>query len=317
MDELELTKLLRSSESETLDFKRDQYPFAGADQAAKSELLKDIVAFANSWKSSDAFILVGVEEADGRLKEVVGVDDILADHSVQQFVDSLTNNRVSFNIESFTYNGKQLMAVRIKQSQQRPIYLKQGYGKLSKESVYIRHGSSTAVATLDEIVDMVKADSQSKEASVILRLRRIQESSRNRWVPHSVSTEVDVLELWIENIGRTKATQIDGTLSIPESILLEHDVTKFLISERENTIHTVTVANFPIKPDPFGSLVKTKNREPILPSRNLLVDRICILPFDSLGDLQGCEIRWEVNADSGCISSGRAVLSDIVSEDLR
>ena len=40
----DLTALLQQSESETLDFKRDQYPFAGETVEAKGELLKDILA---------------------------------------------------------------------------------------------------------------------------------------------------------------------------------------------------------------------------------------------------------------------------------
>ena len=38
--------LLHEEESSSLDFKRDQYPFVGASDDDKSELLKDILAFA-------------------------------------------------------------------------------------------------------------------------------------------------------------------------------------------------------------------------------------------------------------------------------
>ena len=51
-------------ESGTLDFKQAQYPFAGVSDDAKSERLKDIVAFANAWKNSDALIVISA--ADGR-----------------------------------------------------------------------------------------------------------------------------------------------------------------------------------------------------------------------------------------------------------
>ena len=46
---------LFENESPTLDFKRDQYAFEGASDSDKSELLKDILAFANSWRRTDAF----------------------------------------------------------------------------------------------------------------------------------------------------------------------------------------------------------------------------------------------------------------------
>jgi predicted HTH transcriptional regulator len=43
-------------------FKRDQYPFEASSDDDKGELLKDLLAFANSWRRESAFILIGVEE---------------------------------------------------------------------------------------------------------------------------------------------------------------------------------------------------------------------------------------------------------------
>ena len=50
MDKNLFEVLLYQNESETLDFKEDQYAFDGATDIQKSELLKDILAFANSWR---------------------------------------------------------------------------------------------------------------------------------------------------------------------------------------------------------------------------------------------------------------------------
>lgn len=41
-------RLLYEEESSTLDFKKEQYRFAKATDDEKSELLKDIVGFANA-----------------------------------------------------------------------------------------------------------------------------------------------------------------------------------------------------------------------------------------------------------------------------
>ena len=43
-----LEELLYEEESSTLDFKGKQYNFIGGDEPQKSELLKDILAFANA-----------------------------------------------------------------------------------------------------------------------------------------------------------------------------------------------------------------------------------------------------------------------------
>jgi len=99
MTEEELTPLLDRSESESLDFQRDAYCFLGATDGVKSELLKDIIVFANAWKDSDGHILIGVEEDNGRVKSLPGAAITLHDHEVQQFVNSKTNRRIDFNIE--------------------------------------------------------------------------------------------------------------------------------------------------------------------------------------------------------------------------
>jgi hypothetical protein len=51
-----LERLLNEAESTALDFKQSQYPFENASKEQKSELLKDILAFANSWRRTDALL---------------------------------------------------------------------------------------------------------------------------------------------------------------------------------------------------------------------------------------------------------------------
>src|ERR1700676_3696396 len=77
MDVQLLEGLLYREESETLDFKRDQYPFDRANDDERAELLKDLLAFANAWRTTDAYILVGVEEVRGNRSIVHGVTHLL------------------------------------------------------------------------------------------------------------------------------------------------------------------------------------------------------------------------------------------------
>ncbi|HEY5213138.1 MAG TPA: RNA-binding domain-containing protein, partial [Acidobacteriaceae bacterium] len=83
----EIAQLLWQSESETLDFKRDQYPFDGVTDEQRSELLKDILAFANSWRSAPARILIGVDEVKHGRSVPVGTEH-LTNRSLQTFVNS-------------------------------------------------------------------------------------------------------------------------------------------------------------------------------------------------------------------------------------
>jgi hypothetical protein len=148
-----IEQLLNENESTYLDFKRDQYLFEGASDDAKGELLKDILAFTNAWRRTDAYILIGVEEVKGGRSNVVGIPKHLDDHSLQQFVNSKTQHAVTFSYTAYTFEGAQIGVIRIP-LQDRPVYLAKDFGKLKKNIVYVRRGSSTAEANPDEISKM-------------------------------------------------------------------------------------------------------------------------------------------------------------------
>jgi Putative DNA-binding domain len=145
--------LLFEEEGPTLDFKRDQYRFEGAGDKEKAELLKDILAFANAWRRTDAYIYVGAEEVRGGRSKIVGIACHIDDAKLQQFVNAKTNRPIDFSYCPLEVEGRQIALIHIP-VQQRPTYLKKDYGDLRKEAVYIRRGSSTAVATPDEIAQM-------------------------------------------------------------------------------------------------------------------------------------------------------------------
>jgi len=160
MDVKFFESLLYEDESETLDFKRDQYPFSQASDEQKSELLKDIVGFGNAWRRADAYLLVGVEHVRGGRSTVVGVSEHLPDHSLQQFVAGAIDRSLQFAYEAFTYEGKNVGVIRIAR-QRRPFQLTRSLGKLQKGCVYVRRGSSTdstKPATVDEIAEMKAQD---------------------------------------------------------------------------------------------------------------------------------------------------------------
>lgn len=148
-----LKKLLSEDEGDTLDFKRDQYPFVGASPEDKSELLKDILAFANTPRREDAYIVIGAEEVKGGPHKVVGVALHLDDASLQQFVNSKTQRPVIFSYETCNLETKPLSVIRIP-PQAGPFYLKKDFGRLKRNEVYIRRGSSTDIATPDDIAGM-------------------------------------------------------------------------------------------------------------------------------------------------------------------
>lgn len=159
IDKNTLEQLLHEEEGSALDFKRDQYPFEGVDDKDKSELLKDILAFANAWRRTTAYILIGVDEVKGGRSKIVGVGKHLDDAKLHQFVNSKTQQPIEFSYQPFLTENVEIGVIEIP-IQERPFYLKKKFGKLDDNVVYKRDGSSTAIATPDEIAKMgAKQDS--------------------------------------------------------------------------------------------------------------------------------------------------------------
>lgn len=151
-----IESLLYQSEGTALDFKCEQYKFINhATDDQKSELLKDVLAFVNSFRQSDAYIVVGVKPNIGVKHDLIHIedDDHFDDAQLQQFINSKTNRPVEMAYEVHHYEGKSIGVIRIAK-QERPIYAKKDFGKVKKAVVYYRLGSSTAIADPDDIVRM-------------------------------------------------------------------------------------------------------------------------------------------------------------------
>jgi hypothetical protein len=242
-----LESLLHEEESSSLDFKRDQYPFIGASDDDKSELLKDILAFANSWRRSTAYILIGVQEVKGGRGLVHHVSQHLDDNDLQQFVNSKTNRTVMFSYAAFPFEGKQVGVITIPQ-QERPVFLNQDYGKLKKQVVYVRQGSSTAQATPDEIARIgiawasdawvqkeLEQQRREREEQRLLQIRLHEDVNRpnvlcNFPIIHTV------LYLRVKNYGPQPAKDISISYTsdseLPSAACLRHPIS-FLVPDDE------------------------------------------------------------------------------------
>ena len=99
-------RLLFEEEGSTIDFK-EQYRFVNATDEEKSELLKDILGFANALRRSATYILVGVEEVRGDKSNVLSIpaSGQLDDHALQQFVNTLVNAPIHFQYRAFSTRG--------------------------------------------------------------------------------------------------------------------------------------------------------------------------------------------------------------------
>src|SRR5437870_3402119 len=94
-----LDTLRFKAEGTDLDFKSAQYRFIKASEADKAELLKDILAIANSWRDGTGHVLLGFKDARPKPAEVVGISEHLDDAQFQQFVNSKVKPKLTFRYE--------------------------------------------------------------------------------------------------------------------------------------------------------------------------------------------------------------------------
>jgi hypothetical protein len=212
MDADVLEKLLCESECTYHDFKREQYKFdKPATDEEKSELLKDILAFANSGAACDAHILIGVEEVKGGMGKVHGIASELRDNDLQQFVNTKTQRPISFLHEIVQCEGKKIGVITI-HAQKPPFYLKVDFGKLRKDLVYYRLGSSTRVAAAEELIAWGRTSALNKmHPRLDLAFARIRQpglliggSARNEVARGTTTVLVEKQMLRLQDIPRNE-----------------------------------------------------------------------------------------------------------------
>lgn len=166
----DLLNMLRyKSESTDIDFKSTQYRFNNGTETEKSELLKDILAIANSWRDGDGYILLGFKDQRPHPAEVVGIQDSIDDSRIQQFVHGKVKPKLTFRYEEHRYEDKTIGIIIIPK-QKRPFYLTSPYGKLKSNVVYVRRGSSTDEAEPVETIAMGNEDSGRGDLKLDLSL---------------------------------------------------------------------------------------------------------------------------------------------------
>ena len=161
LNEETLTQLCLQGESNCVDYKRAQYAFIHAEDEKKAELLKDILCFANSFRKEPAYILIGVVEELSGLGTVCGIqnDEVIDDSKLQEFINGKTNKPIPFSAYPLkTSSGKLLQVIEVDRCLgTRPYYLKKAYSRLGQNEVWIRTGTSSHIASPDEIAEMGKA----------------------------------------------------------------------------------------------------------------------------------------------------------------
>lgn len=117
MDEAYFEQLLKRSESDTLDFKSQNYPFSDDDsyesKANRVKFAKDIISMANTPRDHTAFIVIGVEAKTNGDRVLQGISVHEDDNTLQQKVESLVYPHPKFRYVEVTYKNKQFGVIEI------------------------------------------------------------------------------------------------------------------------------------------------------------------------------------------------------------
>lgn len=145
MDQYKLEQLIQRSEGPKLDFKM---MIDLSLDGSKKELAKDVIALANS-RGGRGYLIIGVED---KTKRLVGIDqDEITEERIQQVVANRAYPPVEIRYECFELNNKVIGVITVFKSSNAPHQMRQ------TGAFYLRRGSTTDIATRDEIARLMQA----------------------------------------------------------------------------------------------------------------------------------------------------------------
>jgi tetratricopeptide (TPR) repeat protein len=159
MDKLDLKLIKESEEKETLDFKKETYKIGGRDN--NSNIIKDVIAMANTPRESPAYIVMGVEHVIGGENKIIGLspEDHHDDADLRQIFEGADLNKMpEFQYLTPKYdNGKSLGVIEIPISKGGPFLCEKVYSqKIEAFKLYYRNGSRNSIATGDKYNQIMK-----------------------------------------------------------------------------------------------------------------------------------------------------------------
>jgi len=144
MDTNKLEQLIKRNEGPKLDFK--MMVDLSLD-GSKKELAKDVIAIANS-RGGRGYLIIGVED---KTKNIIGIDtDEITEERIQQVIANRAYPPIEIRYEHLMFEGKAIGVITIFKSINVPHQMKQ------TGAFYLRRGSTTDIATRDEIARLMQ-----------------------------------------------------------------------------------------------------------------------------------------------------------------
>lgn len=145
--------LLNRTEGNFLDFKVQQYRFDTERQA--SGFVKDIISMANTPRTEPAYIVIGVDETDGRLTQLVGVSEHVDPSELDRQLQDRVNTVPAIEYHVVEYEGREIGIYEIKLDHNGPFVATKKFGRLNPGAIHFRRNSQNVVATNKQDIDRI------------------------------------------------------------------------------------------------------------------------------------------------------------------
>lgn len=214
-------------ECDYLDFKEEDY-----HKDNKVELVKDIIAFANSHSIRNKYIIIGIKEENNICQDIIGIDNkkVRDEAEFQQIIKTYIKEDLKVEYKIVDIDGKELLVIKIPVSnnENRPFMVKTQIKYLKENEIYIRKGSMTSLANRKDLEYMFKKNKTSKlvvQSYLDGELsNKIQVSEVNSRIEKYKQEKFEQLKQFVDEINKLKGNKF--SFGIGESFLISDEVVK-------------------------------------------------------------------------------------------
>jgi hypothetical protein len=236
-------------ESQVLDFKLEPYPLG--KHPKKYELLKDFCAFVNNPSDIDKFIIIGVEEKDGRAVGFKSVNNEFDEAAYQQYIFQNIEPAISFEYKSIQYQDHTLSYFRIFNNKQRPYLFKKNINDPDAMNVnykigdgFIRRGTSTEKLNRDDLEKIYLSRYKSPDRKTDLNIDCFIDKSDEEIIS---DYNLDFIDVIVEN-NSSKSIGFDLELRIKKTgglkILTTYDARTEIRRIQQQANNVITGSGF-------------------------------------------------------------------------
>lgn len=148
---MDLNNLIRfENENTNLDFKAIEYW-----KKDKVSLLKDFISMANAANSEDKYIIIGVKDVPGHIRErvFIGLENFSDQADLENIIQENIEPIINFKYFTHELDDKIYGIIKIFNNHSQPYMMKKNFGKLEQGNMWIRRGSRQSNITRSDIDD--------------------------------------------------------------------------------------------------------------------------------------------------------------------